>query len=80
MDVFVDLTSRYLDMVHCFECDFDLCCDASSDFRLEELQEQIDNNLNLKLNHDIELLKELSFNLRHGICKIVEVKENNYEE
>lgn len=75
MENLIDVTSKYLDMVHCFECDFDLCCDVNSGFTLDELQEQIDNNLNLKLNYDIELLKELSFNLRRGTVKIVQVNK-----
>lgn len=75
MEGLIDITSKYLDMICSFECDFSLACDVSCDFDLNELQEQIDNNLNLKLNHDIELLKELSFNLRHGTVKIVQVNE-----
>lgn len=69
-----DLTQKYIGMIHSFECDFSLACDKFSDFDLCELQEQIDNNLNLKLNHDIELLKELSFCLRHGQVKIIKIE------
>lgn len=73
MENLIDVTPKYLDMVCSFECDFSLACDVSCKFDLNELQEQIYNNSNLKLNNDIELLKELSFNLRHGIVKIVQI-------
>lgn len=76
MEKNIDVTSKYLDMIDSFECDFVLAGDVSCDFDLSELQEQIYNNSNLKLIHDIELLQELSFNLRHGVVKIVQV--NNF--
>lgn len=69
-----DVTSEYLDMIHSFECDFVLATDKESDFSLSEIQEQIDKNLNLKLNNDIELLSEFCFNLRHGFLKIFKCK------
>lgn len=75
MENLIDVTSKYLDMINSFECDFSLACDVSCDFNLNELQEQIYNNSNLKLDHDIELLKELSFNLRRGTVKIVQVNK-----
>lgn len=66
-----DITNKYLDMIDSFACDFSLALDKKSDFSLDELQYQIDNNLNLKLFNDIELLKELSFDLRQGNIKIL---------
>lgn len=71
-----DITSKYLDMICSFECDFSLASDKCSDFSLYELQEQINHNLNLKLNNDIELLNELSFGLRHGFIKIYDIRTN----
>ena len=67
-----NLTDKYMSMLDSFSCDFELAMDKSSDFSLYELQYQLDRHLNLKLLNDIELLSELSFNLRHGILKIVE--------
>ena len=63
-------------MISSFECDFSLASDKNSDFSLYELQEQINHNLNLKLNNDIELLRELSFDLRHGFIKIYDIRTN----
>jgi len=65
-----DVTNKYLNMLDSFCCDFYLASDNNCSFSLNELQEQINNNSNLALIHDIELLKELSFNLRHNKLKI----------
>ncbi len=69
-----DVTIKYFDMIHAFECDFSLAVDKDSDFTLDELQQQINDNLNLKLNNDIELLKELSFGIRHHYIKILDIR------
>lgn len=74
MSKFNDLTQKYVSMIEAFECDFSLAVDKGSDFTLDELQEQINDNTNLRLNNDIELLKELSFSLRHGKVKIIEIE------
>lgn len=75
-----DVTKRYMYMIDSFNCDFELASDINSDFSLEEMQEQIENNLNLRLIKDIELLSELSFNLRHGYIKMLDIRdqEENY--
>lgn len=70
-----DVTNKYMFMIDNFSCDFDLAADDDSDFSLEEIQEQIENNLNLRLSNDIELLSELSFNLRHGYVKILDIRD-----
>lgn len=70
-----DVTNKYMFMIDSFSCDFDLAADDDSDFSLEEMQEQIENNLNLRLSNDIELLSELSFNLRHGHVKILDIRD-----
>lgn len=67
----VDVTMKYRNMIEAFECDFSLACDNKSDFELQELQEQINEKSNISLLRDIELLKELSFNIRHNIVKII---------
>ena len=75
MSKYIDVTNKYLDMIHSFECDFDLAKDRESGFKITELQELIDDN-NEVLMKDIFLLEELSFGLRHNQIKIVEVKED----
>lgn len=70
-----DVTNKYIFMIDSFSCDFNLAADDDSDFSLEEMQEQIENNLNLRLSNDIELLSELSFNLRHGYVKILDIRD-----
>lgn len=70
----IDVTERYIDMIHAFECDFSLALDRDSDFSLIELQTQIDEKSNPRLFHDINLLEELSFDLRHNNLRIVTVK------
>lgn len=67
-----DVTSRYLDMLNSFSCDFSLACDKESSFTLFDLQYAIDEKSNFILLNDIRLLIELSFNLRNGFIKIVE--------
>lgn len=69
-----DVTSKYKNMIESFECDFSLACDNESDFELQELQEQIDEKSNFCLLRDIELLKELSFNIRHDLVRIFEIE------
>ena len=72
-----DVTQKYIDMIDSFECDFSCAKDRGDFFSLSLslLQYQLDTNSNPKLDKDIELLKELSFGLRHGLLKIKE--ENN---
>lgn len=67
-----DVTEKYRHMIHSFECDFILAVDKDSDFNLYELQQQIEEKSNYILLRDIELLKELSFNLRYGKIKLIE--------
>ena len=69
-----DVTNKYLNMIESFECDFSLADGSDDTFSLSEIQEQIDSNSNFKLNKDIELLEELSFDLRHGFTKIYDVE------
>ena len=72
-EIEVDVTAKYGNMIEAFECDFNVY----------QLHEGIKEDepitftfpISEKLFNDIELLRELSFNLRHGKAKIVEVKE-----
>ncbi len=70
----IDVTERYIDMIHAFECDFSLASDRLCPFELSELQEQLYEESNSKLLDDIKLLEELSFDLRHNNLRIVTVK------
>lgn len=68
-----DITEKYVHMIEAFECDFSLAIDKDSDFDLGELQQQINEKSNYILLRDIDLLKELSFNLRHNKYKILKL-------
>lgn len=67
-----NVTKKYVDMIHSFECDFSCSKDRDDIFSLSLLQYQLDTNSNPKLDKDIKLLEELSFGLRHGILTIEE--------
>lgn len=67
-----DVTDKYINMIHSFECDFVLAISEDNDFDLSELQQQIKEKSNYILLRDIELLQELSFNLRHRKIKLIE--------
>lgn len=67
-----DITEKYINMLCSFECDFVLAVSKDSDFDLNELQQQIEEKSNYILLRDIELLQELSFNLRHRKIKLIE--------
>lgn len=63
-----DMTEKYMYMVQSFECDMTLARDGKHPLELDFNNERV-----LK---DINLLEELSFELRHGNAKIVQVKED----
>ena len=60
-------------MIEAFECDFVVAKRVDTS-RLEKLGEKIENK-DERLLKDIELLENLSFNLRHGYAKILEQGE-----
>lgn len=60
-----DVTDKYINMIHSFECDFVLAICKDNDFDFEDKSNYI-------LLRDIELLQELSFNLRHRKIKLIE--------
>lgn len=68
-----DVTAKYFDMIHSFECDFSLALDSYSQFSLSYLQDLISIHNDINLLNDIKLLQELSFNLRHEKIKIFEI-------
>lgn len=67
-------TERFSDMIEAFECDFSLAMNKNSKFSLKDLQETIEEDCNSKLKKDIDLLQELSFDLRHNNLRIVRIK------
>ena len=66
-------TDKFNNMIEAFECDFNLA--VQGDHTLSELDKQIKEG-DLKLLHDIDLLNELSYLLRHGKAEIHLVEEN----
>lgn len=72
---FTDRTDKYMDMIEAFECDFSLAKENNSRYQISKLQTMIEDK-DEGLMKDIDLLSELSFNLRHGKAKIVEVKDD----
>lgn len=73
----VDITDKFKAMLESFECDFTLAED-NKDFPLSKIQELIDKE-DKKILHDIELLQELSFMLRHGQAQIITFEDTNEE-
>lgn len=67
-----DVTEMYSGMLQAFECDFNLALDGQRS--LLELQEAL-NRKDKRVLRDIELLKKLSFDVRRGSVKIVEVEK-----
>lgn len=63
-----DVTEKYTYVLQAFECDMTLARDGKHPLELDFNNEKV-----LK---DINLLEELSFELRHGNAKIVQVKED----
>ena len=72
---FTDKTDKYVNMIEAFECDFSLAKENNTHYQISKLQAMIESR-DEGLMKDIDLLSELSFNLRHGKAKIVEVKNN----
>lgn len=68
-----DVTNKYINMIEAFECDFSLVKQGHN--KLSELDKGIKDKTDNRLLKDIELLEELSFNLRHGKLKIIEIEE-----
>lgn len=62
-----DITERYINMIQSFECDFSLL-DINTKRKNITKSFQVDE----RLIKDIELLKELSFELRYGKIKIIQ--------
>ena len=72
---FTDKTDKYVNMIEAFECDFSLAKENNTHYQISKLQAIIENR-DEGLMKDIDLLSELSFNLRHGRAKIMEVEND----
>lgn len=68
-----DVTYKFEKMIQAFECDFNLPFNYGDFTMFDDLRRLIENK-NIRLCKDIELLQELSFGIRYGNLKIVEVK------
>lgn len=68
---FKNVTDKYLDMIEAFECDFSVAKNYNEYEKLDWLKHSLKNQ-DKDLIRDIELLEELSFNLRHGKIKLME--------
>lgn len=68
-----DVTYKYENMIQAFECDFNLPFNYGDFTIFDDLKRLIESK-NERLSKDIELLQELSFGIRYGNLKIVEVK------
>lgn len=72
----LDVTNEYKNMIESFECDFLLVKEgAYSLSQLEDALKEENVGFNIRLVKDIELLEKLSYGLRYGKLKIVEVEE-----
>lgn len=67
-----DTTGEYAQMLEAFECDFALARDDG--YGVDDLQMKI-NNKDERILRDIELLEKLSFGIRNGRIKIMELEE-----
>lgn len=67
-----DETQKYIDMIEAFECDFALARDGYRD--LSHLSQGLKDRDEALLK-DIDLLENLSFDLRHGKAKIINLEE-----
>ena len=68
-----DVTQDYENMIHAFECDFAIAFNYG-DYKIFDDLKRLYESKNKRLLEDTEKLKELSFNLRYGICKIYQIK------
>lgn len=65
-----DQTAKYAGMIEALECDFSLAKDPENGHGLDDLQVKIEQG-DERILSDIELLAELSYEIRHGTIKIM---------
>lgn len=68
-----DVTQDYENMIHAFECDFSIAFNYG-DYNIFDDLKRLYESKNKRLLEDTKKLLELCFNLRHGICKIYQIK------
>lgn len=73
-----DVTREYTDMIQAFECDLALAADPEKEYGLDDLQIKIEQK-DERLLRDIGLLEKLSFGVRTGRLRIIEVEEGERE-
>ena len=66
-----DVTKKYSGMIQSFEADFTLAADPDDKHGLDDLQVKIEHG-DKRLLADIDLIKGLSFGIRHGFIKIMQ--------
>lgn len=69
-----DITRKYINMIENFDYDFFLAGQDDVDFGLDELQEQIEEETNLRLLKDLELFREFAACLKYDKIKIMLMK------
>ena len=80
MKVIEDVTDKYYEMLDSFRADNTLKVMEIQENEIAygesyfDIEKRLIKNKNEKLMHDIELLEELEFNLRHDFIKIVKVE------
>lgn len=68
-----DVTSKYYDMLNSFNADNIL----KEEGKYFDKEKELFKNKDKRLMKDIELLKELEFNLRHEFVKIIEIDRDS---
>lgn len=71
-----DVTKKYENMIHAFECDFSIAFNYG-DYKIFDDLKSLYESGNKRLLEDTKLLQELCFNLRYGKIKLIEQEENN---
>lgn len=69
-----DVTKKYENMIHAFECDFSIAFNYG-DYKIFDDLKSLYESGNKRLLEDTKLLQELCFNLRHGKIKLIEQEE-----
>ena len=69
-----DVTKKYENMIHAFECDFSIAFNYG-DYKIFDDLKSLYESGNKRLLEDTKLLQELCFNLRYGKIKLIEQEE-----
>ena len=80
MKILEDVTNKYYEMLNSFRADNTLKVAEIQENKIAydesffDIEKRLIKNNDERLMHDIELLEELEFNLRHEFIKIVRVE------